>query len=235
MLTYPTALGNSVRPSERHYRPLDAVHTTDSEDGAGSLDRLMHFSGIVVSYARNAEIFGEDEAAESLYKVISGTACTYKILSDGRRQIGEFYLPGECFGLEYTSKHSYSAEAITDAEILVVKKSAVMALAGRDPAVTRRLLTLTAIELARVQDRILLLSKTAQERVVGFLLEMARRMPTDNAIDLPMLRQDIADYLGLTIETVSRTLKTLKNHAAIDVSTRHVVLRNRLTLSRMNG
>jgi CRP/FNR family nitrogen fixation transcriptional regulator len=98
------------------------------------------------------------------------------------------------------------------------------------------LFALTARELRRVQDRILLLVKSAQERVAGFLLEMAKRACGGNAIDLPMSRQDIADYLGLTIETVSRTLTSLETAATIDVPTsRRIVLRNRSALSRMNG
>jgi CRP-like cAMP-binding protein len=82
----------------------------------------------------------------------------------------------------------------------------------------------------------LLLIKSAQERVASFLLEMAERAATDDAIELPMSRQDIADYLGLTIETVSRTLSTLESAAAIEVPTsRRIVLRNRPALNRMHG
>jgi CRP-like cAMP-binding protein len=87
-----------------------------------------------------------------------------------------------------------------------------------------------------VQDHILLLIMTAQERVVGFLLEMADRVSGGNAVELPMSRQDIADYLGLTIETVSRTLTHLENAAAIELPTsRRVVLRNRTALNRLNA
>ena len=90
-------------------------------------------------------------------------------------------------------------------------------------------------ELSRVQDRILLLIKSAQERVASFLLEMAKRAPGGNTIELPMSRQDIADYLGLTIETVSRTFTSLEMASAIEVSTsRRIVLRNPAALNRMN-
>src|SRR5262249_43324186 len=95
---------------------------------------------------------------------------------------------------------------------------------------------LTSRELQRVQDHILLLIKTAQERVAAFLLEMARRLPAGNAVELPMSRQDIADYLGLTIETVSRTFTQLENAATIEVPTsRRIVLRNRPALNRLNS
>ena len=161
---------------------------------------------------------------------------TYKILNDGRRQIGGFYLAGDIFGLEFATEHTLSAESIADSKILVVKRSTIDALAGRDASVARQLFTLTGRELRRVQDRILLLIKSAQERVASFLLEMAERVSGGNAIELPMSRQDIADYLGLTIETVSRTLTSLESAAAIEVPTsRRIVLRNRAALSRMNG
>ena len=192
--------------------------------------------GAVMSYPRNSEIFGDNESADYLYKVVSGSVRTYKILSDGRRQIGGFYMPGDIFGLEFADEHTLSAEAITDTKVLVVKRSAITALAGRDASVGRQLFTLTGRELHRVQDRILLLIKSAQERVASFLLEMSERVHGANAIELPMSRQDIADYLGLTIETVSRTLTLLEDSAAIEVPTsRRIVLRNRPALSRMNG
>jgi CRP-like cAMP-binding protein len=192
----------------------------------------MHLMGAMMSYPRNTEVFGENEPADYLYKVVSGSVRTYKILNDGRRQVGGFYLPGDIFGLEFAEEHSLSAEAITDAKVLVVKRSALNALAGRDASVAQQLFALTGRELHRVQDRILLLIKSAQERVAGFLLEMAERAAQKNIIDLPMSRQDIADYLGLTIETVSRTLTSLETAAAIEVSTsRRIVLRNRAALA----
>ena len=162
--------------------------------------------GARMPFARNAEIYGENEPAEYLYKVVSGAVRTYKVLNDGRRQIGAFYLPGDVFGLEAGDEHSFSAEAIADSKVMVIKRAALIALAARDTEVARQLWTMTARELQRAQDHVMLLIKTAQERVAGFLLEMAARGQSRSEVDLPMSRQDIADYLGLTIETVSRTL-----------------------------
>jgi CRP-like cAMP-binding protein len=196
----------------------------------------MEMMGASMSYARNAEIYGENEPTEYLYKLISGTVRTSKILNDGRRQIGEFYLPGDLFGHEVGSEHSFSAEAITDVKVIVIKRSAVEALAARDNEVARQLWAMTGRELQRMQEHILLLIKSAQERVAGFLLEMAERIKSTNEVELPMSRQDIADYLGLTIETVSRTLTILENSAAISLPTsRRIVLRNRAALRRLNG
>jgi CRP/FNR family transcriptional regulator, nitrogen fixation regulation protein len=216
--------------------PPPTSHAVDGASEREPLAQSMHLMGAVMSYPRNAEIFGENEPAEYLYKVIGGSVRTYKILSDGRRQIGGFYLPGDIFGLQFAEEHTFSAEAITDAKVLVIKRSALTALAGCDVAVARQLFALTSRELRRMQDRVLLLIKSAQERVASFLLEMADRAAAGNVVELPMSRQDIADYLGLTIETVSRTLTCLESAAAIEVPTsRRIVLRNRSALNRLNG
>jgi CRP-like cAMP-binding protein len=216
--------------------PIRSLGQAAAAIDADALDHSMQLMGAVISYPRNSEIFGENEPAEYLYRVVSGSVRTYKILTDGRRQIGGFYMPGDVFGLEFADEHSMSAEAISESKILVIKRSALNALAGRDASVARQLFALTGRELARVQDRIMLLIKSAQERVASFLLEMADRASGDNFIELPMSRQDIADYLGLTIETVSRTLTSLECSAAIEVpSSRRIVLRNRSALRRLNG
>jgi CRP/FNR family nitrogen fixation transcriptional regulator len=196
----------------------------------------IELMGACMSFAANAEIYGENEPAEYLYKVVSGTVRTYKVLVDGRRQIGAFHLPGDIFGFETGDVHTVSAEAITECKVIVIKRSTVMALAARDNDVARQMWELTARELARVQEHSLVLIKSAEERVGGFLLEMADRASGGGAVELPMSRQDIADYLGLTIETVSRTLKHLEDAAAIEVpKRRRILLRNRSALRRLNA
>jgi CRP/FNR family nitrogen fixation transcriptional regulator len=196
----------------------------------------LDLMGALMPFARNSEIYGENEPADYLYKVVSGTVRTYKVLVDGRRQIGGFHLAGDMFGFESGDEHTFSAEAITDCKILVIRRSAVIALAARDNDIAQRMWALTARELQRVQDHIMVLIKSAQERVAGFLLEMAERAAGGGAVELPMSRQDIADYLGLTIETVSRTLTQLEKTAAIELpSSRRIVLRNRPALSRLNA
>jgi CRP/FNR family transcriptional regulator, nitrogen fixation regulation protein len=198
----------------------------------------VELMGASMSFTRNSEIYGENEPADYFYKVVSGTVRTYKVLADGRRQVGGFYLPGDIFGLETGDEHGFSAEAIAESKVLVVKRSAFIALAARDNAVASQLWAVTGCELRRLQDHIMLLIKSAQERVASFLLEMAGRISADgaNAVELPMSRQDIADYLGLTIETVSRTLTHLESTAAIELSSsRRIVLRNRSALRRLNS
>lgn len=229
----------SIAPVDRptiSTRKISYAFPLLNDNAGGTLEQQMQLMGAAMSYHRNMEIFGENESADYLYKVISGVVRTYKILSDGRRQIGGFYLPGDIFGLEFADEHTLSAEAITNAKVLVVKRSALRALSSRNTSIAHELFALTGRELRRVQDRILLLIKSAQERVASFLLEMSDRSSGGNAIDLPMSRQDIADYLGLTIETVSRTLSSLETAATIEVpSSRRIVLRNRSALCRLTA
>jgi CRP-like cAMP-binding protein len=229
--TFAATPRTSVKPARNF--PIPNEH---NETAGDPLAETMHLMGAKMSYPRNSEIFGEGEQAEYLYKVISGFVRTCKILSDGRRQICGFYLPGEIFGLTLDDEHPMSAEAITDAKVMVIKRAALNALAGRDPAIGQALFILTGRELRRVQDHSLLLVKNAQERLAGFLLEMAARSSTIDAVELPMSRQDIADYLGLTIETVSRTFTVLESAEAIEVPTsRHIILNDRRALREMNA
>jgi len=202
--------------------------------GAHALDGVIELMGASMSFRRNVEIYGEQEPTDYFYKVVKGAVRTYKVLIDGRRQIGAFHLPGEVFGLETGEEHIFSAEAIVDTKILVVKRSVMIALAARDSEVAHQLWTLTGCELQRVQRHLLLLSKTASERVASFLLEMAERIHGSDGMRLPMSRQDIADYLGLTIETVSRMLTRLEKDSAIALPTcKRIVLRDRAALRRL--
>ncbi len=192
--------------------------------------------GAPMRFSRNSEVFGEDEPAEYFYQVISGAVRTYRLLDDGRRQISAFYLPGDIFGVEAGEAHVASAEAIVDSRILVVKRSSVLARAEHEKQLSRQLWTLTVRELQRVQQHSLVLIKNAEERVAGFLLEMSGRSSGSTAIDLPMSRQDIADYLGLTIETVSRTLTQLVQSGVIVLETsRRIQFRNKSALSRLDA
>jgi CRP/FNR family transcriptional regulator, nitrogen fixation regulation protein len=203
--------------------------------GRGSFG-TMEAMGTPMKFGPNEEIFGEGEPAEYVYKVTKGAVRTYKILCDGRRQIGGFYLPGDIFGLEVGKEHQFAAEAINEVKVLVVRRSAIVSLAEHDCDAARELWSFTGRELNRVQEHLLLLVKSAQQRVACFLLEMSARLAATDAIELPMSRQDIADYLGLTIETVSRTMTQLVSDEAIGLpSSRRVVLRNCGALRELNA
>jgi CRP-like cAMP-binding protein len=196
----------------------------------------MEFGGVAMPVDRNAEIYGEGEDADYIYKVLSGSVRAYKVLSDGRRQITAFYLPGDVFGIETGAEHSNSAEAIDKAVILVVRRNIILGIAESNGEVARHLWSITATELKRTQTHALLLIKTAKERIAAFLLEMAERLAGKGYVELPMSRQDIADYLGLTIETVSRTLTQLSAGSTIQfLASRRIVLRNTSQLNALNA
>src|SRR3974390_1255038 len=225
-----SAAALAARPLEQRWRR--SAHPASVRAYAGTLEMM----GAPMAFSRNEEIYGESESAEYLYKVVSGAVRMYKVLTDGRRQIGAFYLPGDMFGFEPGDEHASSAEAIGNVTVLVFKRTAVLALAARDGEVARQLWELTAHELDRSHKHSLLLILSAQERVASFLLEMAGRSYASGELELPMSRQDIADYLGLTIETVSRTLAHLESAGAIAVPVaRRITLRNSRMLNRLNA
>src|SRR5262245_2770893 len=176
---------------------------TEPRISTDSLASAIEEVGAAMSFPRDAEIYRESSPASYLYKVVSGTVRTFKALSNGRRQIRSFYLPGDIFGVETGPEHAFSAEAVLDAKVLVIERKAVLALAARDNDIASQLWSLTSRELKHAQNQALLLIQSAQERVAGFLLEMADRAPAGDEIELPMPRQDIAAYLGLTQQTVS--------------------------------
>ncbi|MVT49526.1 helix-turn-helix domain-containing protein [Bradyrhizobium yuanmingense] len=189
------------------------------------------------SYSKDEEIYGEDEAAEYVYQVVTGAVRSYKLLSDGRRQIGAFHLPGDVFGLESGPTHRLAAEAIIDTTVRLVKRASLEKAAGTDVQVARKLWAMTAGELRHAEDHMLLLGrKTAMERVATFLLEMDRRLAVAGMMALPMCRRDIGDYLGLTLETVSRALSQLHAQGILGFSgARQIVLRNRQRLHNLDA
>lgn len=216
-------------------RPLGYPSRRISPDH--SLAAAFEMMGASLNFERNVEIYGEEEPSEYLYQVVRGAVRTYKVLQDGRRQIGAFHLPGDVFGLEAGDAHAFSAEAIADSVIRVAKRSAIVAMAARDSELAVDLLARTAGSLRKAQEHMLLLGrKNAEERVATFLLDMGRRASTDHVIELPMSRQDMADYLGLTIETISRTLTQLESKAVIELpSSRRILVRSRGSLQRLNA
>jgi CRP/FNR family nitrogen fixation transcriptional regulator len=172
-------------------------------------------AGVPMNFPRNREIFAEDETAGYVYKVLSGVVRVSKLLPDGRRQISAFHLPGDMFGFEVDDVHRASAEAVVPVKLIAFKWQALLS-AKASANLIGELLTRTVIGLRHTQDHLLLLGrKNALERLAAFLLEMAERSGSTEVLDLAMPRHDIADYLGLTIETVSRTFTELKQMGRI--------------------
>ena len=201
---------------------------------------LATCSGLIAtefSYRKDEEIYGEGEPAEYVYQVIRGAVRTYKLLSDGRRQIGAFHLAGDVFGLDPGTAHRLTAEAIADTTVRLVKRRSIETAAGSNVKVAHHLWTMTAGDLRHAEDHMLLLGrKTAMEKVATFLLEMDRRLAKTGMMALPMCRRDIGDYLGLTLETVSRALSQLSDQGILVFSSaRQIVLRNRQRLADLDA
>lgn len=164
--------------------------------------------------AAGETLFYEGDRSESLYIITAGHIRLHKTLADGRRQITGFLYPSDFLGLALRERYAYSAEAIDTVLACQYPKGKLEALLDEFPALERRLLAVASNELAAAQDQMLLLGrKTAIERIASFLLILKRRTESKShstQIILPMTRADIGDHLGLTIETVSRTLSKLK-------------------------
>lgn len=202
--------------------PLDDPRAAKA---ASPLTAAFDRHGQRIGYGRDAEIYAQDDRVELLYRMVRGVVRTSRLTADGRRLVGDFYYPGDLFGLEPGPDHRFAAEALTDCEIIAVRRSAVRAFAG-DAELDRAILEATRQEMERLQDHVVMLGrKTARERVAAFLLSIAQRHD-DGQADLPMGRQDMADYLGLTIETVSRMLTQLQGEAIVEFpSTRRFQVR----------
>lgn len=201
--------------------PRTITAPAEIKDAGQEIDRLR-LVGLTRGFARGREIFGEGERADHVYSVISGAVRSFRVLSDGRRQVLDFYLPGDIFGIEPGPDHGVGAEAVNDVILLVARRS--LAADDGDGAMTRRLLRLAVDDLRRSRDHVLTLGcRTACERVASFLNDLAVRLGNRRSLDLPMSRQDIADYLGLTIETVSRTFSLFQTAGLIRLHGRRSV------------
>jgi len=196
-------------------------------------------TGMQMVLVKDEELFAEGDDAELFYQVVSGAIRSYKLLSDGRRQIDAFHLRGDMLGLEAGNQHRFSAEAIGNATVVTYRRSRLDSLIQDDAAFRDRIMTATLRSLERAQDHMLLLGrKTAQEKMATFLLDMAERLSKDDEhFELPMQRSDIADHLGLTIETVSRTLTQFARSGMIRLlpAGRSIGLCNKMALRSLNA
>ncbi len=185
---------------------------------------LAEISAIVssVELARGDPLFDEGEPAQHLFNVTSGAVKVYKLLADGRRQMTGFLFPGDFLGLANEETYAYSAEAVTHTVLCRFPRRKLERLLERYPKMEHRLLGMVSHELAVAQEQMLLLGrKTAREKIASFLLMLSRRSvqrgQNGNPVVVPMSRNDIGDYLGLTTETVSRTFTQLKQGGSISL------------------
>jgi CRP/FNR family nitrogen fixation transcriptional regulator len=202
-----------------------------------SVDAATWTVGSVQSFAKDEEIFAEGDKAAYVYKVLSGVVRTSKLLSDGRRQIDAFHLAGDIFGIEAGDEYRFCAESVGNCVVVAYRRSHLAALTGSDAQLGEDMTMGMMRSLVRAQNHMLLLGrKSALEKIATFLLDMAERTADDSTLDLPMSRTDIADHLGLTIETVSRSFTQLERQGIIGLpSARRIVLSNRAALGRLNA
>jgi len=192
-------------------------------------------AGPSLHFEQDCEIYGEGEEAVSYYRVISGVVRTCRFLADGRRQIDAFHVAGDVFGIETGAVRGLTAEAVSDCRIVAYRR---MPLDKSGVAtVSPQLVTHLLRSLGRAQEHAVLLGRrSAVEKVAAFLLDWARQSASACTIALAMTRLDIADYLGLTIETVSRTLSQLERDGVIELpSVRQIKIRDISALSALNG
>lgn len=206
----------------RQFAPLAAL----PPGGSDELDAM----GTVCTFARNETIFDEGTHMSASYKVVSGVVRLCRVTADGRRQIAGFRLPGDLIGVEWNGAYEMTAEAVRDVVAVRYASTRLNRLSQERPAVRDHLLDHLRQDLRSAQEHLITLGRqTATERVASFLLSLARRAgATDGAvIDMQLGRQDIADYLGLTLETVSRTFSDLTNQGVVaSPKRRHVIIRS---------
>jgi CRP/FNR family nitrogen fixation transcriptional regulator len=209
------------------------AHVADYTPGHPAADdglAVLKSIGTISRFTRNETIFSEGDAAGYTFKIVSGAVRLCKLLADGRRQIAEFRLAGDFFGLECGSEYALTAEALSDVIVVRYARNRLDRLELEESGLQRGLMRILKRDLGAAQTHLIMLGRqTAKERVASFLLQLAERAQAGNgsSIEIPMGRQDMADYLGLTIETVCRAISDLKRTKVISVPDRHhIVLRD---------
>jgi len=194
--------------------------------GIAEAGEVLRAAGSVARFSEGNEIFAEGDDSDVFYKVLSGVVRVCKFLPDGRRQIEAFHIAGDIFGMDLSGTRELSAEAVSDCTLVCYRRRTVDMLAEKDEMVTRQLLRFAMENLAHAREHCLLLGRRgAAEKVAAFLLEWADRSSDPAVVRLAMTRQDIGDYLGLTIETVSRTFSQFERDGLITLNgTREVRL-----------
>jgi CRP/FNR family transcriptional regulator len=194
------------------------------------MDEFEHISRHV-HFAACGTVFAQEDVTTSFYNVLDGVLRLYKLLPDGRRQIVGFALPGDFLGMATDGRHGFSADAIGAVTVCQFSKLSFARFAENRPNLLRRINDLAVRELNQARDHMVLLGRrSAEEKVATFLVgwrdRLVQRRGMSDVVPLPMSRQDIADYLGLTIETVSRTFTKLERERVIDILPGGIALRN---------
>ena len=187
----------------------------------------------IESLSSGGALFWEGDQAGQIFDVLEGVLRVYKILPDGRRAIMGFVYPGDVLGVSFQDRYLFSAEAVTAVKVRRFSRAQFFSLVNESPDLRPQLFALLCDEMSAAQDQMLLLGrKCAEERVVSFLLSVHRKCGEGVEIELPMSQLDMADYLGLTIETVSRMMTSLSRRGLIHATGRHRIALRRLSALR---
>jgi CRP/FNR family nitrogen fixation transcriptional regulator len=188
-----------------------------------------------IRFHRNNVIACEGDAADYLFLVVSGVVRHCKTFENGSRRIVAFYLPGDLFGWS-NAEHELSVEAAADAMVLFIRRAGLLSIASRESRVASLLLASATNDIRRSQEHALLMSRRATCRVATFLAELWTRSGKPKCLDLPVSHRDIAEYLGITIETVSRIITGMERSGLISrVSARRLIIRNEIALEHLTG
>jgi CRP-like cAMP-binding protein len=201
-----------------------AVHVFVAiDDDPPALRRIT----IKIRFARNRTIFNDGDEANFTYRIVSGVVRLCKHTVQGRRLVTHFLLPGDYFGFMQLDAYSFTAEAVCDMVAVCYPQRLVESLSEEDPLVRKKFRALFMNQVIGTQDHMLLLGcLSAEERLASFLLCLSERMGKDAFVEVPMGRQDIADYLGLTVETVCRALSKLKRAGVVDLPRSNQLIQN---------
>jgi CRP/FNR family nitrogen fixation transcriptional regulator len=227
--TSPVSLGQLPAPAVIGAARISVIDDGWAGSGHGDVPGLQDLPATILQFDRGAEIVAQGEAAHYWFHVLSGCVRTVRLLEDGRRHIGEFLLTDDVLGWETVDTHEFAAEAVTPVTVRRIHLRTIEARADRDCVFAQGLRRLIARQVRATRARLVMLGrKTAAERIASFLLEMHERLrlPGKIVIDLPMGRADMADHLGLTIETVSRGITELRRHGMIAVERSRFAVRD---------
>lgn len=221
-------------------RSLSAVQaglfSARSESSSSHTSDALGRIGVRVRFAKQETIFNDGDRADHAYKVISGTVRLCKHTQDGRRQIADFLLAGDVFGgFSGVDEHSCTAEAVSDVVLMSYPKLQLDRLGNSTPGLSGYLISVLSKKLLKTREHLVVLGRqTAKERVASFLLNLAERAEVESgdSLDLPMGRQDIADHLGLTIETVCRVITDLKRSGIVAIPHQNQLLLNSIAALR---
>lgn len=230
-----TARSAPISPAayKRFFAPSEQEETSTPVTLTDYLLRIQEY-GARTHFARNETIFNQDDPAAQVYRIVSGTVRLCRYMPDGRRYIVDFLLPGDLMGFVESPDLPASAEAVTDVTLVAFPRVCFDRLAEENPAVRTQLLCHLSANLLTAQQHLFVLGcQKARERVASFLLRLADRtdLVCGDRLDLPMSRQDIADHLGLTIETISRTITALRGEGIVLIpNSNQIVLRDMAAL-----